>query len=112
MAQSVNTGGFFNWYLLILYTLACYELISKNGLAYCYKKRSVQVLVKAVEDATQSFIERGIEIARENPELRTEMEEAIEDTRRDGEVMSKTSHAFAEDPCSSMKVKIYFVNLR
>lgn len=63
-----------------------------------------QVLVKAVEDATGAFIDRGIEIARENPELRAEMEEAIEDTKRDGEVMSRTSHAFAEDPCSSMKV--------
>ena len=63
------------------------------------------MLVKAVEDATQSFIERGLEIARENPELRSEMEEAIDDTRRDGEVMSRTAHAFAEDPCSSMKVE-------
>ena len=71
--------------------------------------------MKAVEDATQSFIERGVEIARENPELRTEMEDAIEDTRRDGEVMSRTSHAFAEDPCSSMKVinhvKVFYLNI-
>ena len=36
------------------------------------------------------------------------MEEAIEDTKRDGEVMSRTSHAFAEDPCSSMKVLFFF----
>ena len=63
-----------------------------------------KVLVEDVERATASFIERGVEIARENPELRAEMEEAIEDTRRDGEVMSRTSHEFADDPCSSMKV--------
>ena len=80
-------------------------LVNNKGLSNKKKGKSKRpkVLVKAVEDATQFFLERGVEIARENSELRTEMEEAIEDTRRDGEVMSKTSHAFAEDPCSSMK---------
>ncbi|CAK8697210.1 unnamed protein product [Clavelina lepadiformis] len=67
------------------------------------KSKKPKVLVEDVERATASFIERGVEIARENPELRAEMEEAIEDTRRDGEVMSRTSHEFADDPCSSMK---------
>lgn len=63
--------------------------------------------METVEKATAAFIEHGTEIARSNPELRSEMEDAIEDTRRDGDVMSRTSHAFADDPCSSMKVKLW-----
>nr|CAB3234268.1 catenin alpha-2 [Phallusia mammillata] len=67
------------------------------------KSKRPKVLVENVERATASFIERGMEIARANPELKAEMDEAVEDTRKDGEVMSRTSHAFADDPCSSMK---------
>nr|XP_002131748.1 catenin alpha-2 [Ciona intestinalis] len=80
-------------------------LVNNKGPSNKKKGRSKRpkVLVADVEKATSLFIEHGLEIARDNPELKAELEEAVEDTRRDGEVMSKTSHAFADDPCSSMK---------
>jgi len=67
------------------------------------KSKRPKVLVETVEKATASFIAKGAEIAKDNPELKNEIEEAIEDTRKDGEAMSRTSHAFADDPCSSLK---------
>ncbi|XP_039272069.2 catenin alpha-2-like [Styela clava] len=67
------------------------------------KSRSPKVLVGAVEKATDTFIAKGTEIAKENTELRKELQEAVDDTRKDGETMSRASHEFADDPCSSMK---------
>lgn len=57
-----------------------------------------------MEKATDAFIKRGTEIAKETTELRREIEEAVDNTRRDGDTMAKTAHEFADDPCSSMKV--------
>jgi len=67
------------------------------------KSKRPKVLVKSVEDATACFVAKGSEIAKENPELRSEIEKAVEETENDGQVMAKTAHAFADDPCSSMK---------
>ena len=63
-----------------------------------------QVLVGAVEKATNAFVAKGTEIAKETTDLRKELMEAVEDARRDGETMSRTAHEFADDPCSSIKV--------
>jgi len=80
-------------------------LVNSKGPSTKKKGKSVrpQALVKCVEEATASFILKGGEIARENPELSSAIKEAIETTKVNGEVMTKTSSAFAEDPCSSMK---------
>jgi len=67
------------------------------------KSKKPKELVKSVEDATEAFIAKGNEIARENPGLRTELEKAVEQTHADGEVMAQTSHSFADDPLSPMK---------
>lgn len=72
----------------------------------CYHQQSVQVLVGAVEKATDAFVAKGTEIAKESTELRKEMLEAVEKTRSDGENMSHTAHEFADDPCSSIKVRL------
>lgn len=67
------------------------------------KSKRPKALVKSVEEATACFVAKGTEIARENPELRNEIEKAVEETENDGQVMAKTAHSFADDPCSSMK---------
>ena len=59
----------------------------------------------AVEKATDTFIVKGTEIAKETTELKKELLEAVENARSDGETMSRTAHEFADDPCSSTKVR-------
>lgn len=67
------------------------------------KSKRPKALVKSVEDATACFVAKGNEIARENPELRSELEKAVEECEADGVLMAKTATAFADDPCSSIK---------
>ena len=56
----------------------------------------------AVEAATANFIERGEEIAYENPDIRGERFGAVEEVRKT-DTMSRAAREFAEDPCSSVK---------
>jgi len=67
------------------------------------KSKKPKALVESVENATACFVAKGTEIAKENPEMRNEIEKAVEETESGGDVMAKTAHAFADDPCSSMK---------
>ena len=57
----------------------------------------------AVEKATANFVERGQQIAAENPEIQRDMIEAVHDVQATGEAMSSAARDFASDPCSSVK---------
>ena len=67
------------------------------------KSKRAHVLVAAVERATLNFVERGRQIARENPEIEQEMLAAVEEVQATGEAMSAAAREFATDPCSSVK---------
>lgn len=80
-------------------------LVNTKGPSKKKKGRSkrAHILVAAVEKATENFITKGEEIAQENPDIQPEMILAVDEVRKTGEVMSKASREFAEDPCSSVK---------
>lgn len=80
-------------------------LVNTKGPSKKKKGRSkrAHILVAAVEKATENFITKGEEIAQENPDIQPEMLLAVDEVRKTGEVMSKASREFAEDPCSSVK---------
>ena len=80
-------------------------LVNTKGPSNKKKGRSkrAHVLVAAVEKATENFIVRGEEIALENADIKVEMLGAVEEVRKAGDIMSKSSREFAEDPCSSVK---------
>jgi hypothetical protein len=59
--------------------------------------------VAAVERATANFVERGQQIAIENPDIEHEMIQAVEEVQQTGEAMSSSAREFATDPCSSVK---------
>ena len=67
------------------------------------KSKRAHVLVAAVERATANFVERGQQIAAENPEIQHDMIEAVEAVQATGEAMSSAAREFAADPCSSVK---------
>ena len=67
------------------------------------KSKRAHVLVAAVERATANFVERGQQIALENPDIEPEMIQAVEEVQNTGEAMSSTAREFAIDPCSSAK---------
>ncbi|KAI5632718.1 vinculin family domain-containing protein [Phthorimaea operculella] len=58
-------------------------------------------LVATVERATEMFIERGQQIAYENPEITQEMLLAVEEVRKAGAAMSIAAREFSEEPCAS-----------
>uniref|UniRef100_A0A6B2E4V5 Putative alpha-catenin n=1 Tax=Phlebotomus kandelakii TaxID=1109342 RepID=A0A6B2E4V5_9DIPT len=67
------------------------------------KSKRSSALVAAVEKATENFIERGEQIAYENPDITSEMLTAVEEVRKTGSSMSVAAREFSEDPCSSLK---------
>ncbi|XP_064600603.1 catenin alpha-2-like isoform X2 [Liolophura sinensis] len=80
-------------------------LVNQKGPSNKKKGRSkkAHVLSAAVQKATENFIERGKEISSDNPEMRAELEAAVEEVCKTGNVMGTASQEFADDPCSSMK---------
>ena len=64
-------------------------LVNSKGPSKKKKGRSkrAHVLVAAVEAATNNFIERGQEIAYENPDIKVEMLNAVEEVRKTGELV-------------------------
>nr|XP_018896705.1 PREDICTED: catenin alpha isoform X2 [Bemisia tabaci] len=80
-------------------------LVNTKGPSKKKKGRSkrAHVLVAAVEKATENFIEKGEQIAYENPDIKQEMLAAVEEVRKTGEAMSIAAREFADDPCSSVK---------
>ncbi|KAG8579264.1 hypothetical protein GDO81_010782 [Engystomops pustulosus] len=67
------------------------------------RSKKAHVLAASVEQATQNFLEKGEKIAKESQFLKQELLEAVEDVRKQGEVMRTSSGEFADDPCSSVK---------
>uniref|UniRef100_A0A0K8TL21 Putative alpha-catenin n=1 Tax=Tabanus bromius TaxID=304241 RepID=A0A0K8TL21_TABBR len=67
------------------------------------KSKRASALVAAVEKATENFIEKGEQIAYENPDITQEMLTAVGEVRKTGDAMSVAAREFAEDPCSSLK---------
>lgn len=67
------------------------------------RSKRAQILVAAVEKATELFIRKGEEIANENPDNRSDLMAAVDEVRATGDPMSIASREFAEDPCSSAK---------
>jgi len=45
----------------------------------------------------------SLQIARENPEIESEMLAAVDEVLSAGQMMSSASKEFADDPCSSVK---------
>lgn len=80
-------------------------LVNTKGPSKKKKGRSkrAHVLVAAVEKATENFIEKGEQIAYENPDIKQEMLSAVDEVRKTGEAMSLAAREFADDPCSSVK---------
>ena len=50
----------------------------------------------AVERATANFVERGQQIALENPDIEPEMIQAVEEVQNTGEAMSTSAREFLE----------------
>ncbi|XP_069826452.1 catenin alpha-1 [Dendropsophus ebraccatus] len=67
------------------------------------RSKKAHVLAASVEQATQNFLEKGDKIAKESQFLKQELIDAVEDVRKQGEVMRSASGEFADDPCSSVK---------
>ena len=61
-------------------------LVNQKGPSKKKKGRSkkAHVLSAAVQKATENFIASGEEIANENPEIRAEMMQAVEEVRKTG----------------------------
>nr|XP_044628679.1 catenin alpha-2 isoform X4 [Equus asinus] len=67
------------------------------------RSKKAHVLAASVEQATQNFLEKGEQIAKESQDLKEELVAAVEDVRKQGETMRIASSEFADDPCSSVK---------
>ncbi|XP_015125898.1 catenin alpha isoform X3 [Diachasma alloeum] len=67
------------------------------------KSKRASALVGTVEKATTNFIEKGEQIAYENPDITAEMLCAVEEVKKTGAAMSIAAREFSEDPCSSLK---------
>nr|XP_036883111.1 catenin alpha-2-like [Manis javanica] len=67
------------------------------------RSKKAHVLAASVEQATQNFLEKGEQIAKESQDLKEELVAAVEDVRKQGETMRVASSEFADDPCSSVK---------
>lgn len=67
------------------------------------KSKRASALVGTVEKATANFIEKGEQIAYENPDITAEMLSAVEEVKKSGDTMSIAAREFSDDPCSSLK---------
>ena len=68
-------------------------LVNQKGPSNKKKGRSKKghVLSAAVQRATQNFVEKGEEIADENPDMRVDMLAAVEEVRSTGTVYARCS---------------------
>uniref|UniRef100_A0A3P8ZFP2 Catenin alpha-2 n=1 Tax=Esox lucius TaxID=8010 RepID=A0A3P8ZFP2_ESOLU len=67
------------------------------------RSKKAHVLAVSVEQATQNFLEKGEQIAKDSHDLKEELILAVEDVRKQGDSMRVASQEFADDPCSSVK---------
>ncbi|XP_064340399.1 catenin alpha-1 isoform X1 [Camelus dromedarius] len=82
-------------------------LVNTNTKGPSNKKRGrskkAHVLAASVEQATENFLEKGDKIAKESQFLKEELVAAVEDVRKQGDLMKSAAGEFADDPCSSVK---------
>uniref|UniRef100_P35221-2 Isoform 2 of Catenin alpha-1 n=7 Tax=Homo sapiens TaxID=9606 RepID=P35221-2 len=82
-------------------------LVNTNSKGPSNKKRGrskkAHVLAASVEQATENFLEKGDKIAKESQFLKEELVAAVEDVRKQGDLMKAAAGEFADDPCSSVK---------
>ncbi|XP_055980841.1 catenin alpha-1 isoform X2 [Sorex fumeus] len=82
-------------------------LVNTNSKGPSNKKRGrskkAHVLAASVEQATENFLEKGDKIAKESQFLKDELVAAVEDVRKQGDLMKSAAGEFADDPCSSVK---------
>uniref|UniRef100_A0A8C9NVZ4 Catenin alpha-1 n=3 Tax=Carduelinae TaxID=37599 RepID=A0A8C9NVZ4_SERCA len=67
------------------------------------RSKKAHVLAASVEQATENFLEKGDKIAKESQFLKEELVAAVDDVRKQGDLMKSASGEFADDPCSSVK---------
>ncbi|KAF4796476.1 catenin alpha-1 [Turdus rufiventris] len=67
------------------------------------RSKKAHVLAASVEQATENFLDKGDKIAKESQFLKEELVAAVEDVRKQGDLMKSASGEFADDPCSSVK---------
>ncbi|KAK3523210.1 hypothetical protein QTP86_022932 [Hemibagrus guttatus] len=67
------------------------------------RSKKAHVLALSVEQATQNFLEKGEQIAKDSQDLTEELITAVEEVRKQGDSMRVASSEFADDPCSSVK---------
>ncbi|XP_078509473.1 catenin alpha-1 [Lissotriton helveticus] len=67
------------------------------------RSKKAHILAASVEQATQNFLEKGDKIAKDSQFLKEELVAAVEDVRKQGDMMKSASGEFADDPCSSVK---------
>ena len=80
-------------------------LMNTSGSSGLKKGRSknAHVLALAIEKATGEFIAKGEAIAVENPNVKNEMFEALNEVKASSETMQMATNDFSEDPCSEQK---------
>lgn len=67
------------------------------------RSKKAAVLIQELKEATLHFIKQGSEIAHENPDVKDEMLNAVENVRSNGERMANSAKEFTNDPFSSNK---------
>uniref|UniRef100_A0A8C1II91 Catenin alpha-2 n=1 Tax=Cyprinus carpio TaxID=7962 RepID=A0A8C1II91_CYPCA len=66
------------------------------------RSKKAHVLAVSVEQATQNFLEKGEQIAKDSQDLKEELIAAVEDVRKEKKPLLNPKK-FADDPCSSVK---------
>jgi catenin alpha len=67
------------------------------------RSKKAAVLIQELKDSTAQFIKQGTEIANENPEMKDELMNAVNDVRIYGDKMANSSKEFTNDPFTSQK---------
>ncbi|CAF0842542.1 unnamed protein product [Adineta ricciae] len=67
------------------------------------RSKRAHLLVANVIQATENFIHKADEIVHENPGMRNELIESMNEVKRAGDEMAVLSKGFADDPCSKSK---------
>ncbi|XP_032481189.1 catenin alpha-1 isoform X2 [Phocoena sinus] len=85
--------------------------VHAGNINFKWDPKSLEIRTLAVErlleplvtQATENFLEKGDKIAKESQFLKEELVAAVEDVRKQGDLMKSAAGEFADDPCSSVK---------
>ncbi|CAF1228964.1 unnamed protein product [Adineta steineri] len=67
------------------------------------RSKRAHLLVANVIQAIENFINKASEIAHENPDMRNDLLQCMEEVKQTGDEMAVLSKEFADDPCSKPK---------